>query len=142
MERQTQPDKKLDIPIRRFITKRLIGVNKDSTIQESAARMVEFRISSLGILDEGKVIGIVTDTDFKKRALAEGRSPKDSVLEIMTPDPVTADVSSSVRDVLEMMSREKIKHVIVTDQGKAIGVTTLNELEDLDLQSLETYIAR
>lgn len=142
MNNLNQPAEKLNVPIRQFITKRLIGINKDATIQESAARMVEFRISSLGILDESSVIGIITDTDLKKKALAEGKSSNDPVCEIMTPDPVTADISSPVRDVLELMSKNKIKHVFVTETGEVVGVITRKELKDLDLQSMETYIAR
>lgn len=142
MNKQTQPAEKLDTPIRQFITKRLIGIDKDASIQKSAARMAEFRISSLGILDKESVIGIVTDTDLKKRALAEGKSAGEPIREIMTSDPVTADINSSVREVLELMSENKIKHIFVTDGGEVIGVITRKELNDLDLQSLETYIAR
>lgn len=142
MNKQARPSEKLEVPIRRFVTKRLIAVDKDSSIQDAASRMIEFNISSLGILDEGEVIGIVTDRDLKKRGLAEGLSPKESVKKIMTPDPITADISSSVLDVLKLMSKEKIKHLFVTDKEEIIGVTTLKELEDLDLQGLETFIAR
>lgn len=142
MNKEAQPSEKLEVPIRRFVTKRLIAVDKDSSIQDAASRMIEFNISSLGILDEGEVIGIVTDRDLKKRGLAEGLSPKESVKKIMTPNPITADISSSVLDVLKLMSKEKIKHLFVTDKEQIIGVTTLKQLEDLDLQGLETFIAR
>lgn len=142
MNKKTQPSDKLDVPIRRYVTNRLIAVNKNSSIQDAASRMVEFNISSLGIVEGDNVIGIVTDKDLKKRGLAEGRSPKESVSEIMTHDPVTADISSSVLDVLKLMSKNKIKYLFVTENGKVVGVTTLKELEDLDLQGLETFIAR
>lgn len=142
MNKKTQPSKKLDIPIRRFVTKRFIGVSKDSTIQDAASQMVEFNISSLGIVDDENVIGIVTDTDFKKKALAEGRSPKEPVHKIMTSDLITADINSTVRDVLELMYKEKIKHILVTEGGEIMGITTLSELEELDLNGLETLIAR
>lgn len=142
MKKMTPPSEKLDKPIRRFVTKRLIGVSKNSTIQDAASRMVEFNISSLGIVDDEGVVGIVTDMDFKKKALAAGRSPSDPVHEIMTANPVTADINSPVRDVLELMYENKIKHIFVTEQGETMGTATLNELEELDLHGLETLIAR
>lgn len=142
MKKKTQPSKKLDIPIRRFVTKRLIGVSREATIQEAASQMIEFNISSLGIVDGENVIGIVTDRDLKKKALAEGRSPKDTIHEIMTSSPVTADINSTVRDVLEQMYKEKIKHILVTEDGEIMGITTLSDLEELDLNGLETFIAR
>lgn len=138
----TQPSKNLDIPIRRFVTKRLIAVDQDATIQEAVSRMVDFDISSIGVVDEGDVIGIVTDSDLKKKVLAEGRSSKDSVRKIMTSKPVTTDINATVRDVLELMYKKKVKHIFVTEKTKIMGMTTLSELEDLDIQGLETLISR
>lgn len=142
MNKKKQPSKELDIPIRRFVTKRLIGVSKETTIQEAVSQMVEFNISSLGIVNGKDVIGIVTNTDLKKKALAEGRSPKEPIHEIMTLNPASVDINSTVRDVLELMYKEKIKHILVTEDGKITGITTLNDLEELDLNGLETLIAR
>ncbi|WP_340104683.1 CBS domain-containing protein [Rhodohalobacter sp. 8-1] len=140
--KKTPPSEKLEIPIRRFVTKRLIGVNRDATIQEAASRMVEFKISSIAVVDHEDVIGIVTDTDFKKKALAEGRSPEEAVHKIMTSNPVTADINTTVRHVLELMYKEKVKHILVSEDKKITGITTLKELEELDLHGLETLIAR
>ena len=104
--------------------------------------MCKFEISSIGILDDEKVIGIVTDKDMKKRALGEGRSPKDSIEEIMTSDLVTVDINSTIKDALKLMSKKRIKHILISEQGNIVGITTRNDLEDLDLQELETLIAR
>ncbi|HKL14459.1 MAG TPA: CBS domain-containing protein [Balneolaceae bacterium] len=142
MNKQPQPSKSLDIPVRRFITKQLIAVSKNSTIQDAAARMCEFEISSIGITDDGNIIGIVTDKDMKKRALGAGRSPKDPVHEIMTSELVSVDINSTINDVLKLMSKERVKHILITEENKFVGITTLSDLEDLDLQELETLISR
>lgn len=142
MNRSDRTDDTLTIPIRRFVTKRLIAVDHNSTIQESAARMVEFDISSLGVLENERVVGIVTDTDLKQRALASGRSTDDPVYHIMTRELITADINSTVQNVLQLMSKNKIKHILVTDRDEVVGVTTMKDLEDLDIQGLETLISR
>lgn len=142
MMNKTAPSDKLTIPIRRFITKRLISVDQDSTIREGASRMVEFDISSVGILDDEKVVGIVTDSDLKKRVLSAGKSPDDLIKDIMTSPPITVDVNSTIETVLDIMSRDQIKHVLVTERGEVIGITTLKDLKNLDLQELETLISR
>lgn len=142
MNKRSQPSESLNIPIRRFITKKLIGASKDSSIQEVAKRMCEFDIGSILVLNNDDVIGIVTDKDLKKRALGEGRSPKDSIQDIMTQELFTVDVNSTIVHALELMSEKRIKHLLVTDKGEIIGITTLTDLEHLDLQELETLIAR
>ena len=142
MNRSDRTDHTLSIPIRRFVTKRLIAVDYKSTIQESAAKMVEFGISSLGVLENETVVGIVTDTDLKERALASGRSTDDPVHEIMTRELITVDINSTVQNVLQLMSENKIKHIFVTDRDDVVGVATMKDLEDLDIQGLETLISR
>ncbi len=142
MNKQTAPSEKLNVPIRRFITKRVISINKNASIRESAARMVEFGISSLGILEDGKVAGIVTDSDLKKRALSAGKSPDDPIKDIMTAPVIAADINSTIKATLGLMSKHTIKHVLVSEQDEIVGITTLNDLENLDLQELETFIAR
>ncbi|HMA69464.1 MAG TPA: CBS domain-containing protein, partial [Candidatus Mcinerneyibacterium sp.] len=76
-------EKKENMPIRTFVNKRLIGVYEDSTVQESAQKMVEFGISSLVVIDKGEVVGFFTDGDLKKKIVAEGRSPQTEVNNIM-----------------------------------------------------------
>lgn len=142
MNKQKAPSEKLNVPIRRFITKRVISINKNASIREGAVRMVEFGISSLGILEDGKVSGIVTDSDLKKRALSVGKSPEDPIEDIMTTPVIAADINSTIEAALSLMSKHTIKHVLVSEQNEIVGITTLKDLENLDLQELETLIAR
>ncbi len=128
-------------PIREVVTKRLIGVTVGSTLQEGVAKMVEFTISSLVVTDDGEPVGLITDGDVK-RAVAEGLPPDTPVEQVMTSRLITVDISTSIREVLESMSRQKIKHMLVSERGDIIGVITLRDLEDMHRQRLETYISR
>ncbi|MGC9308016.1 MAG: CBS domain-containing protein [Thermoplasmatota archaeon] len=44
--------------------------------------------------------------------------------------------------MLETMSQQKIKHMLVTERGDIVGIITLRDLEDMHRQRLETYISR
>lgn len=132
----------LEDSIRWYVTKKLIGVEKGWTIQESVARMVEFDISSIAVIEEGKVIGFLTDSDIKKRVVAGGVSPQRPIGEVMTRDLITLDINATVRDALSVMSGHTIKHVLITDNGDIVGIMTLSDIEDLGRQRLETHIAR
>lgn len=141
MEKQTEP-RRLEVPIRSYVTKKLISIERGRTIQESVARMVDFDISSLTITEGEKVVGFLTDTDIKKRVVAGGVSPAEPVETVMTRDLITADINTSVKDVLSLMSERTIKHVLVSDEDQIIGIITLRDLEDAARQALETFIAR
>jgi CBS domain-containing protein len=128
-------------PIREIVTKRLIGVSQKVSFKEGVSKMVEFNISSLVVTNNDRVVGFMTDTDVK-RAIAQGFTPDDTMEKIMTTDLITVDISSSVREVLETMSKNRIKHLLVTEKGKVVGIVTVRDLEHMVRQKLETYISR
>lgn len=132
----------IDRPVREFVTKRLIGVNKESSIQEAASRMVQFNISAVVIVEDGEVVGILTDADMKKKVVAKGLSPDTPVKKVMTEKLITVDINTVVKEVLEIMSKKKIKHILVTEKDKITGILTFRDLIDMERRKLETYISR
>ena len=131
----------LNKPIREVVTKRLIGVTVGSTLQQGVTKMVDFSISSLIVTDDAEPVGLITDADVK-RAVADGLPPDTPVEQVMTTGLVTVDISTTIRAVLETMSQQKIKHMLVTERGDIVGIITLRDLEDMHWQRLETYISR
>ncbi len=132
----------MDLPIRRFVTSRLIGVDSDATIQKAVQRMVEFDISSIAVIEDEEVVGFLTDTDIKKKMVAQGLGPDLPVTEIMTSDLITIEATESVGKALDIMAEHKIKHILITKNDEIYGVTALRDLENVDRQRLETYIGR
>ena len=132
----------IERPVRTFVTKRVIGVKPDTTVQEAAKRMVEFNISSLTVVEDDQIIGFFTDGDIKKRVVAEGLSPDIPVENIMTTDLITSDIDMDVKDVLELMADKNIKHMLIEEKGEIVGILTFGDLIDIQKQKLETYISR
>jgi CBS domain-containing protein len=128
-------------PVREVMTKKLIGIDSKASFREGVAKMVEFSISSLVITNRDKVVGFITDTDVK-RSVASGLTPDIKIEKIMTTDLITVDIIASIREVLETMSKNKIKHLLVTEKGKVVGIITVRDLEHIVRQKLETYISR
>jgi CBS domain-containing protein len=133
--------KMMNEPIRNMVTKRLIGVMAGTPVRIGVQRMVEFDISFLVITRDGKVVGFMTDSDIK-RAVADGISMDVPVEEIMTPDPISADINTTVREALDTMSRKRVTRLVVTNEGEVEGIVTLRDLEDISRQKIETFISR
>lgn len=130
------------VPVRAFVTRRLIGVDADSTVQDAARRMANFNISSIAVVEEGKIVGLLTDTDLKTRVVAEGRSCETSVREVMSRDLISVDIGTPVREALVLMAQKDVKHVLVTENDDYVGMVTFRDFIDMELHSLETYISR
>jgi len=132
----------VDMPIRSFVTKRLIGVKSESSVQEAAEKMVEFSTGSLVVIENEDVVGFLTDGDIKKKVVAKGLKPDMPVKEIMVEELITADISSDIKDVLELMAEKNIQHVLIEEDGDIVGIITFRDLIDIKRQKLETYISR
>ena len=132
----------IDGPIRTFVTKRLIGIDCESTVQEAAERMVEFNISSLVVMKEDDIVGFFTEGDIKKDVVAKGLKPDIPVKEIMTTDLITVNIGDEIKDVLQTMTDKNIKHVLVREDGEIVGIVTFRDLIDIERRRLETYISR
>jgi len=131
-----------DQPIRAFITKKLIGTDISSTVQDAARKMTEFNISSIVILDDGKVVGFFTESDLKRKIVAVGKTPDTSVEEIMIKNLITIDISSTVSDAMKKMMDNDIKHLLVKEKGEIIGIMSFTDFLTMERQKLETFIAR
>ncbi|MFP4175988.1 MAG: CBS domain-containing protein [Candidatus Brocadiia bacterium] len=132
----------MQVPIRAFITRRLVGVQSDLTVQQAARRMTEFNISSIVVMEDDNIVGLLTDTDLKTRVIAEGKGPETPIRDVMTHELVAADVDTAVSEVLSIMADKNIKHVLITENGEYVGMVTFRDLIDIELHTLETYISR
>lgn len=132
----------IELPIRNFVTKRVIGVDINSTVQEAAQRMVEFNVSSLVVLKNDEIVGFFTDGDIKEKIVARGKKPEKPVSEIMNRDLITADIGIGVKDALTMMADKNIKHLLVEEKDEIVGILTFRDLIDIDKHRLETHISR
>jgi len=131
-----------NIPIRQFVTKRLIGINKNSTIQEAAKKMDDLNVGSLVVLENKKIVGFFTVSDILRKVVAKGKKPDILVEKIMISSLITADINSSVRDSLEIMAKNNIKHLLIKKNEEIIGILTYKDLMDIDRHNLETFISR
>ena len=134
-------EKVMEEPVRKMVTKRLIGVISGTPLRTGVSRMLEFDIEFLAVTEAGKVVGFITDSNVM-RAVADGVSMDVPIDEVMTRDPIFVDVNTPVREVLNLMSRNRVKYLMVTGGDEVEGIITLKDLEDITRQRIETHISR
>ncbi|MBU7014337.1 MAG: CBS domain-containing protein [Theionarchaea archaeon] len=130
----------LSVPIRQYTTRKLVGISEHETIQEACRKMVEFKVGSLVVCNEG-VVGFLTQGDVIERVVAKGLSYAKPISSIMTRDLITTDIDSPVSKVLELMQQHQIRHVLITERGQITGLFSLKDLVDPERQLLETVIS-
>ena len=118
--------------VRDLVRREQVYAPAEASIREAAQAMQEHHVSSLLVVDDARIVGILTDRDLRGRVLAAGRDPLGPVLDVVTPDPVTIDADALAFEALLMMVGRSIHHVPVLEGGRAIGIVTTTDLMRLE----------
>ena len=104
-------------------------VNQGATVQDAALRMKEKKIGSLLVEREGQVVGIITETDIVRKAVALGVDPKQkSVGSIMSSPVIALDQHRTPRDAHDLMGETGVRHLGVTQNGKIVGIVSVRDI--------------
>lgn len=98
----------------------------DTPMQEALLEMTSKRLGCIGIVDDGRLAGIVTDGDLR-------RHMQDDLLhrtaaEVMTPDPLTIRPQALAVEALSLMNARTITVLFVVEEGKPVGIVHLHDI--------------
>ena len=100
-----------------------------ATIKQVAAKMKSDKVGSLFIEKKKELVGIVTDTDIIRKAVAAGANlGKVTAEKIMSSPIVTIESYRSNGDANDMMSDLGVRHLGVTEHGKIVWIISVRDL--------------
>ena len=115
--------------IAKIMNKKPKSVGPKTSIASAARAMRTARVGSLFVKKGRQLIGVVTDTDIVRRAVASGKPlGKLTVEKIMTAPICTIEGSQSVDDAQDMMADLGVRHLGVTKNGEISGVVSVRDL--------------
>ncbi len=117
-------------PVRSLLRRPPVTLAPTATILETATTMREQRVSSVMLIEQDLLFGLVTDRDLRNRVLAAGLDSGSSVMEIATLAPWTIDVGQPAFEALLLMARNNIHHVPVLDGQRVVGMITATDLTE------------
>jgi len=131
----------LGTPVQDLVTLAPVATGPGATIEEAAASMSQGGVSSILVVDEGGLTGIVTDRDLRNRVLAVDLDPRRPVRDVMSsPVHTLREEAAAFEALLEMVSRS-IHHLPVVDaRGRPAGVVSTTDLVRLE-NSNPVYLA-
>jgi CBS domain-containing protein len=130
-----------------IMTERLETISPSSTTQEAAKKMRDKKVSSLVVVDmEDKPIGIVTERDLVRQVCTKAIS-SDTIMvhHIMSSPLATIDANSSIEVAADIMIQNKVRHLLVMDENKTLGIITPSDFtgylkEKLNLDDVNARI--
>ena len=126
----------------------LISVTSDEPVQRALELMKENRVRSVLVIDDGLLVGIITQGDCAIRVLLEGLDAKVTpVHQIMTRDPMTVKPEDPLEACMGLMANRNFRHLPVLEGGRVVGVVSIGDIvKDMirqlgaQVSFLETYI--
>ena len=121
------------ITVKDWMSKPVISVKTGASVQEAAGIMAKHNVGSIIVSDDGKTYkGIVTERDLLKKVLGAKQDPADlKVEDIMSKKVVAVDVNTSLLEISKIMTKNIMRRVLVTENGKFIGIVTSRDLLQL-----------
>ncbi|MFB0514595.1 MAG: CBS domain-containing protein [Candidatus Bathyarchaeia archaeon] len=123
-----------DVKISKVMTKNLITVTIDSTVEEVVKKMVDYDVECVPVVDaEGVLRGLVTFRDIVMKVVYPLTRTRESKVEkIMSKSLVTCNLSSTVLDAVKIMKNKHLRRIPVVDaKSRLVGLVT-----DFDLALL------
>ncbi len=117
-------------PVRSLIKREPITLPPNTPIFEAARTMSEQRVSSVLLVEQGHLFGLITDRDLRNRVLATGLDLTRPVADIATLAPLTIDVQNPAFNALLLMARHNIHHVPVLDGQRIVGMITATDVTE------------
>ena len=114
---------------REIMTKTVRTAARDMSLSEAAALMRDGDMGAVPVVDDGKLVGIVTDRDIVVRAVAEGKDAATHVGDVMTTELFTVTPDDFVFEAIRLMGDKQIRRVPVIDNnGALVGIIAIADV--------------
>jgi CBS domain-containing protein len=128
----------------------VFAVSADQTVAEAVRELNERRIGAVVVTaKDGRLIGILSERDIVRRLTdSESRVLGLPVKSLMTEKPVTCSPADSIERLMTLMTRHRVRHLPVVEDGKLAGLVSIGDvvksrIEEVEqeAEALRAYIA-
>ena len=114
-------------------------VFKEFSVKEVSALLAEKRIGAVVVTDQADAVeGIISERDVVRGLAQHGSSILDKkVEELMTKNVITHGLDDHIDDLMQEMSKSRIRHLPILDDGKLVGVISIGDVVKSRVEELE-----
>lgn len=108
---------------------KILSIHPDATVFDAIAKMADYDIGSLVVIDGEAFVGIITERHYARNVVLKGKtSPATPVREIMEKNVVTVHPEQRVEECIALMTAKRVRHLPVMEGGKLVGIISIGDL--------------
>jgi CBS domain-containing protein len=121
--------------------RRVVTIRPDATLSTAVHRLVLERIGALVVSEDGrKVAGVISERDIVRGLASQGAdllSTGSRVADLMSRNPITCTPEDSVKHVMAEMTRQRVRHLPVIEDGALAGIVSIGDVVKSRLEEVE-----
>ena len=124
------------------------SIAPNSMVFDAIQLMADKNVGALPVVDNGQLVGMISERDYTRKVALKGRSSKDTpVREIMSHEVVTVNVADTISECMRLMTDSRVRHLPVMEGKKMMGLVSIGDLvrgiisaQTATIEFLEKYI--
>ena len=117
------------------------SIAPDALVYDAIELMAQKEIGALPVLENGRLIGIVSERDYTRKVILKGKSSKQTLVrEIMTPEVICAEADQDIQKGMAMMTTKGVRHLPVFENDHLVGMISLGDLVKAIIAEQESKI--
>ncbi len=122
---------------------KIFSVSPGDSVFDSLKLMAEKEVGALLVMDGDKLVGIVTERDYARKIILEGKSSKSATIEeVMTRQVLCASPERTVDECMALMTDKRARHLPVVDHKKVVGIVSIGDLVKAVISEQQVLIDR
>lgn len=117
--------------VRDVMKKNVISIDSSMNIQDAAKMMDDASIGAIVVLENGVVVGIITERDMTRRVIAKGKQYTIGVKEVMSSPVVVVNSDDSVWEAAQLMKTRRIHRMPAVQNSMLVGMITTSDIVKL-----------
>jgi len=126
----------------------IISIAPDCTVFEAIKLMSEKNVGALPVLDGEKLVGILSERDYARKVILEGRSSRETVVrDIMTDKVMFIRPDNNNEECMALMTDKFLRHLPVIENDRVIGMISIGDVvkaiiseQNFTISNLQSYI--
>jgi CBS domain-containing protein len=124
------------------------SIGPNAMVIDAIQLMGEKNVGALPVVDNGTLVGIVSERDYTRKVILKGRSSKETpVSDIMTAQLLTVTPSDNVIECMRIMTEKRVRHLPVLEGTNLVGILSIGDVvswfitaQTATIDDLERYI--